>query len=622
MKNLVAAIAVLISGSIWAQPSIGPLKYNRHQEVEMKNRAERLRHISKNERASSMELPFVDDFSTDKFDGNADGEPVHWQDFYAFRNYTYAIDPPTLGVVTFDGADEFGLPYNWNATSNNGVPADTLTSVPINLDYPASDNIYLSFFYQGKGLGEKPESGDSLTVEFYAPDLDQWFHAWSVPGTIMTEFEQVFIPITQDRYLMDNFQFRFVNYATPTGVLDHWHIDYVQLDRNRSENEVIDDVAYRYPIHTVLKNHSSVPWTHFVQNPTNFMADDVDLVAFNNNTSNRTILNRITEIYYEGDLIGDNENTSNPPIYAQSEETLTEAIYGGDFDFVFPTDVNDTAAVFDLYFSHEVAPDNIVTNNEVHLKQEFYSYYAYDDGSPEAAHFFEQAGHNAAMQFVNSMADSLLGIAIWFEALNDIPASGNFALFPNVWSGNENGPDDLIAQGPWSSVPFPAGESYGWRLFKFTEAVYIPSGIFYVGFNQTTNDRLHVGIDMNTDKSEQFMYFMTPNSGFWEGSSQPGTIMIRPVFKSEKLGPLSVDDVAERKVNVYPNPAKDQLFISTGSGDSRGTAEVLSLTGQVIMAEHFNESSPVSVGGLSPGIYLLRITSAENQVSIMKFVKE
>src|SRR5690554_374216 len=199
MKYIFFIALFVSSGSLWPQEGTAPLIYNRVQEVEMKQRAERLRENPVQPRANGMQLPFIDDFSTDKFPGNTDGEPEHWMDLSAFRNYTNAINPPSLGVVTFDGADEYGYPYNFNA-NNNGVPCDTLTSVPINLEYPASDNIYFSFFYQGKGLREKPEAQDSLTLEFYAPNLDQWFHVWSVPGSEMTEFEKVIFQITHEKY--------------------------------------------------------------------------------------------------------------------------------------------------------------------------------------------------------------------------------------------------------------------------------------------------------------------------------------------------------------------------------------------------------------------------------------
>ena len=54
--------------------------------------------------------------------------------------------------------------------SNSGYDvsfiADYLSSQPINLDYSADKNIYLSFYYQPQGFGDSPEETDSLILEF------------------------------------------------------------------------------------------------------------------------------------------------------------------------------------------------------------------------------------------------------------------------------------------------------------------------------------------------------------------------------------------------------------------------------------------------------------------------
>ncbi len=633
MKYIFFIALVLSSGSLWPQEGSAPLIYNRIQEKEMKQRAERLRDNPVQPRANGMELPFVDDFSTDKFPGNTDGEPEHWLDLSAFRNYTNAINPPSLGVVTFDGADEYGYPYDFNANIN-GVPCDTLTSVPINLNYPASDNIYFSFFYQGKGLREKPEPQDSLTLEFYAPNLDQWFHVWSVPGSEMTEFEKVIFQITHEKYLRDDFQFRFVNYATPRGALDHWHIDYVQLDRNRSIDEDIDDVAYRYPVRTILQDYSSMPWKHFIQNPGNYMADEVQLTAFNNNIAfpenndlgNRTIFDRTVEVYYDGVLQGQTINESSPPITAQNELILTEPINSGSFNYVFDTDVNDTCAVFDVYFSNEVTPDIHPQNNVVHLKQEFYSYYAYDDGSPELVYYTELTGSRAALRYNNMMGDSLIGLAIWFEAMNTEPAGGNDSYFPMVWAVNNIGePGNTIAQGEWSSVDFTAGQENGWRLSKFIDPVYIPSGGFFVGVTQTTDDYLNIGLDLNSNLNDGRLYWYDPVYGIWteNTSAANASLMIRPVFKSTKLGPLSVENSSLENAGIFPNPVTDEMTIRPGTESFFGVAEVLDLSGKVIRKIPVNGSTTWSAGDLASGMYLMRIQSSVNSDQrVLKFVKQ
>jgi hypothetical protein len=149
-----------------------PLVHNQVQLQQTLQSIEVAKKLNNGSRGGSMELPFTDDFSTDKFPGNSDGEPVHWMGRKAFRNLTYPLNPPSLGVATMDGADEYGYPYDFNG-GNAGLPADTLESVSINLDYPPSSNIYFSFFYQGKGLGDLPEVNDSLVLQFYAPNLEQ-----------------------------------------------------------------------------------------------------------------------------------------------------------------------------------------------------------------------------------------------------------------------------------------------------------------------------------------------------------------------------------------------------------------------------------------------------------------
>lgn len=622
MKFFIGLIgAVLLASGGFAQELILPLTHNKLQEKDRKERAERLRDSDSNSRVAGMELPFIDDFSTDKFPGNSDGEPEHWEDFDAFRNFTKAINPPSLGIVTFDGADEYGYPYDFNA-SNTAMPSDTLTSVPINLDYPPSDDVWFSFFYQGKGFGEGPENGDSLVVQFYAPNLDQWFYAWSSPGQAMNEFEQVFIPITADKYLMDDFQFRFVNYATPKGVLDLWHIDYVQLDRNRMEGEDITDVAIVYPIRTLLSDYSSMPWTHYIQNPSAFMADEIEWLAKNNDDQQRTIRGRMMEIDYEGNSQGTYLNPSEPPIAALELQTFEEPIAANDFNYQFDPGVDDSCAVFDFSLSYNVSPDFITTNNETTMQQEFYSHYAYDDGSPEWAYGANQQGARVAMEYVNMKADSLIGLAIWFEALNDEP--GPFAFFPYVWESTGSGPGVEIAQGLAYGVEFQPEEYYGWRLAEFINPVHISEGDFFVGVTQTTSETLNIGLDYNSSYNDNNLYAYSPTDGIWQESSATGSsIMIRPVFQSTKLGPVSVEERLLDDASIYPNPVRDQLYINPGIDGFLGAAELLDLTGKVIKRVSVQGHTNLSVDDLQKGMYLLRVVSADRAGQrTFKFVKD
>src|SRR5690554_853103 len=154
-----------------------------------------------------LPLPFVDDFSVDRFPGNEGGYTVLWENRSATRNTGWGKNPPTLGVVSLDGADEVGYPYSWNLQHG---PADTLLSYGIDLTANPEDGIGLSFYYQPRGNNYHLNSlQDSLMLEFYAPELDQWFLVWSTSDiSNPDEFTFVYLPISQTRYLKEGFQFR------------------------------------------------------------------------------------------------------------------------------------------------------------------------------------------------------------------------------------------------------------------------------------------------------------------------------------------------------------------------------------------------------------------------------
>ena len=104
---------------------------------------------------------------------------LKWLDNYAFINTTFPINPITVGVATLDGLNEKGLPYN-NTVINAYGDADVLTSKPIDLSGLHNDSlVYLSFFVQAEGLGDKPNINDSLVLEFKNEYEDQWINVWS-----------------------------------------------------------------------------------------------------------------------------------------------------------------------------------------------------------------------------------------------------------------------------------------------------------------------------------------------------------------------------------------------------------------------------------------------------------
>src|SRR5512133_204824 len=212
-------------------------------------------------------LPFFDDFSGHSlFPDNK-----KWTDNYVFINNTYSDRQITEGIATFDALDKSGRMYA--SANSSGFPADQLTSQPINLKYNASDNIWLSFFYQAGGLADPPETNDSLTLQFFAPAENKWYSVWKTTGSSDQKFKPAIIRIDNSRFLQKGFQFRFINYASLSqnlsdpsmvGNCDIWNIDYVLLDKNRNAADTtFADVAYTLPLRSLLKSHEAMPWRQF-----------------------------------------------------------------------------------------------------------------------------------------------------------------------------------------------------------------------------------------------------------------------------------------------------------------------------------------------------------------------
>lgn len=81
---------------------------------------------------------------------------------------------------------------------------------------------------------------------------------------------------------------------------------------------------------------------------------------------------------------------------------------------------------------------------------------------------------------------------------------------------------------------------------------------------------------------------------------------------------VGIEDVANVKVEIYPNPTTDRLNIECGQTISR--IEVLDVAGRTVMSQNGNVNS-INTKALAEGVYMLRVMT-EAGVSAQKFVKE
>jgi len=606
-------------------------------------------------------LPFFEDFS------NYTGYPNEklFIDRQAFVNNTFPVFAPTIGVVTLDAINEYGEIYPHLTTVSQG--ADTLTSRYIRLDslffegivrkITPADSIYFSFFFQpgGGGLvsagteenvGNQPEVNDSLVLEFgYLLVLEDtaytvWDHIWSTPGFNIREwtsvnpheyFRQILIPITAEKYLCNNFQFRFRNYASLEpqpgmigweGNVDQWHIDYIRLDVNRHQNDrFTNDLAFVSPTTSFLKNYQAMPWNQFqpADMKTNFTNQLTNLNSEENGTRTATYRYTITKNgypVYEHPITGAidirpyvTNGVHTNPYQALPDISFTPPVLTDTTTFVI-THVfqNATGAVHDFW----------VANDTCVFEQKFYNYYAYDDGTAEYGYCLNNQ-HNIAyfaMKFSLRRPDSLSAIRIWFnQTKNSENKDARFTIV--VWEDKDGQPGKELYAFEDNQPQF-AEQFWDFVEYAFDKKIQV-FGTFWVGFKQHGNVQLNIGFDQNTD-SRAFFRFNT--RGIWEQSVFKGTPMLRPVFGELDLSICCLPPQAT--TTIRPNPANDWVEIMNYKLQI-SKVEIYDVMGRKMKGEGRKEKGEgvwwLNISHLSAGIYFIKIHKENNTFETIKLIK-
>lgn len=542
-----------------------------------------------------------------------------WQDNYACHNYTFAYNPWSLGVATFDGLDENGYPYQIGDDGAYGI-ADYMTSRPIDLStVGGSDIVYLTMIYQAGGFGNTPDVFDSLVLEMKVPELDEWVYEWSIGGDEVAEdvWDTLYFPIPPG-YYEDGFQFRFKNYASLSGALDHWHIDYVKLSVEPLPFiESFNDVAIQYPINTILKDYTRVPWDHYKANATGseYMLDDIVVNTFNSSTSNTNFTNGEWEVRYGGILQGG--SPFNIPVTAAPDSDFelgfTPLTFDGALDFAYDPALGGVQAAFDLKFSINSAagPDkNIYKENDTtYFTQRFDNYYAYDDGSAEAAYGIEGEGSLMAYKFEAYQGGNLKGFLMQFQpSVTDF--SGEVFLL-TVWADNAGEPGEIIYQDDYfeSHTPEYSGSKDGFRYYEFNNMEYLNAGdtsltvdeVFYVGWQNIGPMSLNIGLDWNTNNGDKVF---RNTDGVWLTSSYDMSLLIRPLFSTALDYTLSLEDEMEQEeITMYPNPTYDQFIITGLTGEYE--LRIFDMSGRVVTS--IQNEHQVNVSDLESGLYLVDV---------------
>ncbi|MFM7595333.1 MAG: T9SS type A sorting domain-containing protein [Flavobacteriales bacterium] len=536
-----------------------------------------------------------------------------WIDRMAYHNMRYGLNPRSLGVATFDGLDEDGYPYQFGSTVTNY--GDRLTSKCINLsNYNAGDSLYVSFLYQPEGLGDVPEAGDSLILEFYATDLDQWKHIWSVSGSSVHPFKAVHIPVLDDEFFRNGFKMRFKNYGALSGSLDHFHIDYVHLRALSDYTDTLfKDFALCYPLNTLLQEYTSVPWDHYKNTSAGIMTNGLEVKVYNGSNSAENYQNGQIDVKYNstqvgnfslpGFLLAEGNINYNPNSLFTSYHDLSA---GYEFDRTLP----GNQQVFTVNASVSAQFPNLISNDTCQFLQGFYNYYSYDDGSAEAAFGPTGAQSMLAVHFNAYESDSLLGVYLHFvPSVTDV---SNKLFYLTVWDDVNGQPGNILFEDDAFS---PRQPTYANGLNNFN-AYYFPNGqkvpvgsSFFVGWRQVDAVRYNLGLDRNIDHSQEIFYSVDFGAT-WENPPFPGSAMLRPIVSTALDGELGMEQLEHLEYAVYPNPTQSVIHIISPYSDEKGF-ELYDIQGRFIGVHHDNM---MDLSVLQSGYYFIRSIQHPGQV--------
>ncbi len=569
----------------------------------------------------TIQLPFFDDFTT----YNIFPDNTRWTDNEVYVNNTMGVDPPTRGVATLDALDAHGIPYD---TSDNShlLFADSLTSVPIDLgSLTPGDSVYISFFYQPQGYGFYPLTADSLLL-FLHKNNNDWREVWAIPGSTLTPFTQVMIPVADTVFFYKGFQFRFVNMSAFNYSGSQWNIDYVRMNKNRNMYDTaINDVTFTNDPSFLLNDYTYMPYRQFLANISGERATRHSDTFQNYTNASQTIPYSFTA----------RETTTNTFLAAAGPTSITVPAYTEQgvsypmYTATIPSPGMYKKVVFEnTYYLQSPASDTNKVNDTIVREQVFDNYLAYDDGTAEQSYFldlFPTLPGYLAIEYHLNQPDTMRGMAIYFGRQVPIPTLKTFSLF--VYSklqgidGAANN-DSLYWQEGFG--PGYADTINHFWVYKFDQPVPLPAGTFYAGVFMPAfsgSDSLYFGLDMNRIGGNHAYYSVLDA---WNSSSVSGAIMIRPVL-GQPISGTEVPPVNKREAEwtLSPNPAHDRLQLKASGVQVGGSGYMVTdIYGKTLLTGALSSDNTINISTLQPGMYFVRLVSNSNIGTAKKFIKE
>ncbi|MEM6264710.1 MAG: hypothetical protein AAGI38_19515 [Bacteroidota bacterium] len=566
----------------------------------------------------SSSQPFFDDFSSGKQPDSTkwDLETGNLTFRYPTLTRQMAIEPPSLGVATFEGSTAAGIPYRFDFS--NG-PADRLESHYIDLSaFGPGDNVLLTFFLQPQGLNVRPMQDDFFRV--YAnpvQDDGTLTQIYEQQGSTLTPFKQISIPITNPDFFHTRFYLAFESEGDLNGLLNAWHLDYVTLGVNRSARDTVyKDVSVLYPTKPAFAPFTALTYQEYRTSTYNQIFDMVvsDLSNDFNSVQFRT---SVLDPVGGNPLMGSGYNLLLSPNFPQRRHNTVGPLRYSDTQSLNSPPAACFQLIHQVALTNDARPENDILTEHVRLD----SIIAYDDGEADAIYGLTIA-RGFGMQFELQEPDSIMAVWISFAPLIDYRQGQSLEGKPfriNIW--DEPHPDSLLYQ-QLSGVQIVYGDSTDhFQRYPLSRPISV-SETFWVGVSQFDNVPIGVGYDL-TNNNNSLVYW--DSLGRWINSNLNGTLMIRPEFRNVKFNGPPVIASQEKvtmpdfpDVKVYPNPLTDNtLHLAIKAPVTDHSIRLLDLGGREVFADsqklYGTQKVTYSLPGMIPGgIYFLHQTYSVN----------
>jgi hypothetical protein len=590
-----------------------------------------------------LNLPFWDDFST--YTGRPDPKLWYKSD-NVFINDGLSIRPPSLNAATFDGVDKRGRPYRTEPLAF-GL-CDELTSHLIDLEGYENQGVAISFFWQAKGKGERPDSEDFIRLQFLDKDKE-WETVWSQNGTDnlnTSVFTQEFIPVTDSKFFHEDFQFRFQSFGKQSGRYDHWHIDYIYLNEKRHPNNFNafypDRAVVSMPT-SIFKEFTAIPIYQFFASKATAKAylkkPKIAISNLNNNRQEVTYYARLKhdgKVFYELDIntpkeggiqaleitdliLGKEKNFDSAPFFnanlmvdRNQEEPIVAEL---EIDIE-----SDDTIMYHIISNEERIPIpevDLRVNNTVKRNFMLHDYFAYDDGSAEYGAGINQQFGMIAYAFDVKERDVLTHIDIHFPRISGRIANTSITGF--VLRNLGTGPQDYYIKQNFIIGPDTTLNQF--QRFEFFRPIGV-EGTIYIGFEQSSTDFVPVGLDKSSNSAHNLYYNIDGINWVRNDTINGvrGNLMMRPVFQKGLVTSTHPNIVHAKMVKVFPNPSKG-IFNLKGNFEA---LKIIDLWGrEVFSLENFRQETEhrIDLSHCPNGIYILHL-SGQNQKQIEKIVIE